>query len=359
MRMRQEARFGTSQQSSGKPKETSSAPSRSRYKHIQKECKDLLDSLGVTTIDSKGEAEAACAGLNQQGAVDGCITVDGDTFLYGAKTVYRNLSTDTSHFVCQEYSMELIETRLNLCRDKLIVLAVLLGCDYLPDGVPGVGKEVALRVLSSWKDVNPQEVVLSWLSKSASDFVIPTRPPHCSQCKHPGSLRGHAKNGCDFCDKTTGCSTSNEPCQCAWHENETLYEEYGIRAKLSRMEGLDVKAIFDEFANQIHMEQKGSPIPQWKMPSVQDFVRLATSKLKWETAYAVEKVLPLLRYVCHCMPLLLNVFKNSFPSFFLCIAAGLSFMELIVWIRCLSYLIGSSARSASREDARSMKWSGS
>lgn len=295
MKKRQEARYGVSQQSSANPKETSSAPSRSRYKHIQKECKDLLDSLGVATIESKGEAEAACAGLNRQGAVDGCITVDGDCFLYGAKTVYRNLSTDTSHFVCQEYSMELIETRLNLSRDKLIVLAVLLGCDYLPDGIPGVGKESALRVLSSWKGVQPQEVVLSWLSNSAVDYVIPPRPAHCSQCKHPGSLRGHAKNGCAFCDVSSGCKSSSDACQCEWHLNEPVYEEYNMRSKLAQMNDIDLKAIFDEFSNDVHMQHRGSPIPQWQMPSIKTFVQLATSKLKWESSYAAEKVLPLLR----------------------------------------------------------------
>ena len=103
--------------------------------------------------------------------MDGCITVDGDCFLYGnyiyitltplivmystnlyklsfllgAKTVYRNLSTDASNFVCQEYSSDLIESRLNLSRDKLIVMAILFGCDYLPEGVPGVRKDPAIR----------------------------------------------------------------------------------------------------------------------------------------------------------------------------------------------------------------------
>lgn len=42
-----------------------------------------------------GEAEAMCAFLDAQGLVDGCITSDGDAFLYGAQTVYRNFNMNT------------------------------------------------------------------------------------------------------------------------------------------------------------------------------------------------------------------------------------------------------------------------
>lgn len=33
-----------------------------------------------------------CAYLNAKGHADGCITNDGDVFLYGAHTVYRNFA---------------------------------------------------------------------------------------------------------------------------------------------------------------------------------------------------------------------------------------------------------------------------
>lgn len=55
---------------------------RSRYKHIQAECVVLLDCLGVTSVTSKGEAEAGCASLNFIGAVDGCITKVQSSWLF-------------------------------------------------------------------------------------------------------------------------------------------------------------------------------------------------------------------------------------------------------------------------------------
>lgn len=295
MKKRQEARYGPSQAA---PESTTNTnvTKRSRYQFVQKECVELLNALGVATVTSLGEAEAACAGLNYQGAVDGCITIDGDAFLYGAEIVYRNLSTDINNFVCQEYSMNTIESQLNLSRDKLVVMAILFGCDYLPDGIPGVQKESALRVLSTWENGKAMKILNSWISEDFYDDTIPPRPAHCSQCKHPGSLRGHAKSGCNHCETLSlGCKPSTEVCPCDWHKNEIHYEEIALRTKVRRMRELvDVNKIFLEFENDLHKQRKGSPIPSWKMPSIQAFIQISTKKLKWEPSYAAEKILPLL-----------------------------------------------------------------
>lgn len=46
------------------------------------------------------------------------------------------------------YSMDDVETTLGLDRESLVGLAVLLGCDYLPKGIAGVGREMAMRFIS-------------------------------------------------------------------------------------------------------------------------------------------------------------------------------------------------------------------
>lgn len=43
--------------------------------------------------------------------------------------------------------MDIIEERLHLTRGGMMLLAILLGCDYLPGGVYGVGRDTALRFL--------------------------------------------------------------------------------------------------------------------------------------------------------------------------------------------------------------------
>ena len=51
------------------------------------------------------------------------------------------------HVEC--YQMKDITNKLKLDRERLVGLAVLLGCDYLPKGVAGVGREQALKLLAS------------------------------------------------------------------------------------------------------------------------------------------------------------------------------------------------------------------
>jgi len=42
-----------------------------------------------------------------------------------------------------------IKEQLHLDRERLVALAVLLGCDYLPKGVPCVGRDMAMKFISS------------------------------------------------------------------------------------------------------------------------------------------------------------------------------------------------------------------
>jgi len=42
-----------------------------------------------------------------------------------------------------------ITEQLHLDRERLVALAVLLGCDYLPKGVPSIGRDLAMKFLSS------------------------------------------------------------------------------------------------------------------------------------------------------------------------------------------------------------------
>ena len=53
----------------------------------------MLELLGIPYLNSIGEAEAYCALLNNQGLAEGVLTDDTDALLYGATTVYRNIST--------------------------------------------------------------------------------------------------------------------------------------------------------------------------------------------------------------------------------------------------------------------------
>ncbi|XP_027208678.2 uncharacterized protein [Penaeus vannamei] len=106
----------------------------------------VLRGLGAPVVRSEGEAEKLCAWLDQRGVVDGVISSDSDAFLYGAGTVYRQVST-RSGGMCKRIQSHDVRAWCGLSRWALIGVAALLGCDFLPGGVRGVGLTKALKLL--------------------------------------------------------------------------------------------------------------------------------------------------------------------------------------------------------------------
>ncbi|KAG8429880.1 hypothetical protein GDO86_018969 [Hymenochirus boettgeri] len=143
MKKRNEQRYGPS------TKAAPAKPGRSYFKSVLKECLLMLECLGIPWVQAAGEAEAMCAYLNAHGLVDGCITNDGDAFLYGAQTVYRNFTMNVKdpHVDC--YEAPSIKAHVGLDREDMVGLAILLGCDYLPKGIPGVRKIQAIKLIES------------------------------------------------------------------------------------------------------------------------------------------------------------------------------------------------------------------
>ncbi|OAA46860.1 DNA excision repair protein Rad2 [Metarhizium rileyi] len=111
------------------------------------ECQALLRLFGIPYITAPMEAEAQCAELVKLGIVDGIVTDDSDTFLFGGTRVYKNMFNSNKFVEC--YIGKDLEQELSLSRDQLISLAQLLGSDYT-EGLPGVGPVTAVEILSEF-----------------------------------------------------------------------------------------------------------------------------------------------------------------------------------------------------------------
>ncbi|XP_073011434.1 single-strand DNA endonuclease 1 [Typha latifolia] len=118
----------------------------SEFSCMIKEAKLLGMSLGIPCLDGIEEGEAQCALLNSASLCDGCFTSDSDIFLFGAKTVYRDIILEGGYVTC--YEIVDIERKLGYGRNSLICLALLLGSDY-SNGVHGFGPETACRIVKS------------------------------------------------------------------------------------------------------------------------------------------------------------------------------------------------------------------
>ncbi|NXD79045.1 GEN endonuclease, partial [Halcyon senegalensis] len=271
---------------------------RSLFKAILKECLELLECLGVPWVQAAGEAEAMCAYLNAKGHVDGCITNDGDVFLYGAQTVYRNFAMNAKdpHLDC--YTMSSIKEKLGCDRESLIGLAVLLGCDYLPKGVPGVGKEQALKLIETLRGQNLLQRFEQWKEQFQDEKpLVVKRVIHCSECCHPGSYKEHETSGCKFCGSTRSCKPSDfkSCCPCEWHQLERVKQESAvedsIRRKANSCEGFPFSEVIQEF---LVNKNKLINVKECSRPNLLSFQIFASEKMEWNKHYACKKLLSLL-----------------------------------------------------------------
>ena len=124
------------------------------------ESKELLEAMGIPVVQAPLEGEAEAAYLCKiKREVYASVSQDYDSLLFGAPRLIRNLTMSRrrktfSGFV--EINPELIEIEkvLNLLEinlDQLICLGILIGTDYNPKGVPGIGQKRALEIVRKYK----------------------------------------------------------------------------------------------------------------------------------------------------------------------------------------------------------------
>lgn len=156
------------------------------------ECQQLLRLFGLPYVTAPMEAEAQCAKLVTLGLVDGIVTDDSDTFLFGGTRVYKNMFNQSKFVEC--YLTSDFEKEYSLHRQKLISFAHLLGSDYT-EGIPGIGPVTALEIVTEfasleefrdwWTQVqmgvnNPDDAHLAFrkkFRKKASKIFLPPSFP--------------------------------------------------------------------------------------------------------------------------------------------------------------------------------------
>uniref|UniRef100_A0A674A4S0 Flap endonuclease GEN homolog 1 n=1 Tax=Salmo trutta TaxID=8032 RepID=A0A674A4S0_SALTR len=295
MSKRTDMRFGGFDKSAPK-KQTTKTTNRGRFNAVLRECAEMLDCLGVPWVTAAGEAEAMCAFLDAQGLVDGCITNDGDTFLYGAQTVYRNFNMNTKDPQVDCYRTSRMETELQLARETLVGLAILLGCDYIPKGIPGVGKEQALKLIQTLKGQTLLQRFSQWREEGvvAPEWVL-KKVPHCHLCRHPGSAKAHERSGCVLCDSKHFCEPQDYDyqCPCQWHCCEQTRQASSTDARCQFLYGHFAFQIINEF-----LVDKDKPVHnfKWRKPNMLLMQNFAYNKMEWPKHYTSEKVLVLMTY---------------------------------------------------------------
>ncbi len=124
------------------------------------ESKELLEAMGIPVVQAPSEGEAEAAYLcNKKKEVFASASQDYDSLLFGAPRLIKNLTLARrrkSFGGWVEVKQELIELErvlnsLEIDRDQLICLGILVGTDYNPKGIPGIGQKKALQIVQRYK----------------------------------------------------------------------------------------------------------------------------------------------------------------------------------------------------------------
>ncbi len=125
------------------------------------EAMELLNALGLPVVQAPSEAEAQCAYMVKKKIVWASASQDYDSLLFGADRLVFNLTlaqkrkiTGGKYVLIAPYLVELKDVleKNSLTQDQLIVLGIMIGTDYNPGGINGIGPKKALKLLHEEKD---------------------------------------------------------------------------------------------------------------------------------------------------------------------------------------------------------------
>jgi flap endonuclease-1 len=133
-------------------------------KEMIEESKELLSALGIAVIQAPGEGEAEASYLTRKNKLYATASQDYDSLLFGAPRLIQNLTLARKRKTASGFvyiSPEIIELD-NLLRvleinyEQLICLGILVGTDYNPGGIKGIGQKKALEIVKKYK--TPAEI---------------------------------------------------------------------------------------------------------------------------------------------------------------------------------------------------------
>lgn len=123
------------------------------------QAKELLDALGIPWVQAPSEGEAQAAHLVKQGHAWAVVSQDADALLYETPRVVKNLAITgrrklPGKMAYVNVEPELITHRtvlsdLDLDTSQLRALAVLIGTDYNPGGIKGIGPKKGLKLIKA------------------------------------------------------------------------------------------------------------------------------------------------------------------------------------------------------------------
>lgn len=142
--------------------------------NMVEEAKMVLKLLGIPFVQAPSDGEAAAAALTQTGKAYAAASQDYDSILFGATLLVRNLAISGRRKIPNrdsyiEIEPEVIERakvleETNLTEEQLVDVGILIGTDFNPGGIPGIGPKTALKLIREFGSLEKIEKIKGELS---------------------------------------------------------------------------------------------------------------------------------------------------------------------------------------------------
>jgi flap endonuclease-1 len=137
--------------------------STSMKDYMQEDSRKLLDLLGLPWVQAPSEGEAQAAHMTKRGDADYCASQDYDSLLFGAPRLLRNVTISgrrklPNKNVYVDIVPEVVElaktlNETGLTYEQLIDVGILIGTDFNPDGIKGLGPKTALKLIKEYDNI--------------------------------------------------------------------------------------------------------------------------------------------------------------------------------------------------------------
>ena len=140
------------------------AQATSRLKdYMEEDSKRFLSLMGIPWIQAPSEGEAQAAHITKQGDSDYCASQDYDSLLFGAPKLIRNVTVSGRrklpgknvyiNVVPEVVELSKVLKDCGITYEQLVDVAILVGTDFNPDGIKGLGPKTALKLIKEHENL--------------------------------------------------------------------------------------------------------------------------------------------------------------------------------------------------------------
>ena len=125
--------------------------------YMKEDAHRLLDLMGLPWVQAPSEGEAQAAHMTKRGDADYCGSQDYDSLLFGAPILLRNVTVSGRRklpsknvyidVVPEVFVLDKILKECEITYEQLIDVGILIGTDFNPDGIKGLGPKTALKLI--------------------------------------------------------------------------------------------------------------------------------------------------------------------------------------------------------------------